>query len=99
MTKISIIVPVYNVEQYLPACLDSILAQTLEDIEVICVDDGSTDQSPAILDDYAKKDSRLRVIHNITQYVRNALLRCKNQQFGSCKIRCDILVGNPAVYL
>lgn len=63
MTKVSIIVPVYNVEQYLPTCLDSILAQTLEDIEVICVDDGSTDQSPAILDDYAKKDSRLRVIH------------------------------------
>lgn len=63
MTKVSIIIPIYNVEQYLPTCLDSILAQTLEDIEVICVDDGSTDKSPAILDDYAKKDSRLRVIH------------------------------------
>ncbi len=60
---VSIIVPVYNVEQYLSACLDSILAQTLKDLEVICVDDGSTDKSPAILDDYAKKDSRVRVIH------------------------------------
>ncbi|MCM1154885.1 MAG: glycosyltransferase [Roseburia sp.] len=63
MPKVSVIVPVCNVEQYLPACLDSILAQTLEDIEVICVDDGSTDRSPAILDGYAGKDSRLRVFH------------------------------------
>jgi len=63
MIKVSIIVPVYNVEQYLPACLNSILAQTLDDIEVICVDDGSTDQSSAILDNYAQKDSRLHVIH------------------------------------
>ena len=63
MTKVSIIVPVCNVEQYLSTCLDSILAQTLEDIEVICVDDGSSDQSPAILDDYTKRDSRMRVIH------------------------------------
>ena len=63
MTKVSIIVPVYNGEQYLSTCLDSILAQTLEDIEVICVDDGSSDQSPAILDDYAKRDSHVHVIH------------------------------------
>lgn len=63
MTKVSIIVPVCNVEQYLSTCLDSILAQTLEDIEVICVDDSSSDQSPAILDDYTKRDSRMRVIH------------------------------------
>lgn len=63
MTKLSVIVPVYNVEQYLPACLNSILAQTLDNIEVICVDDGSTDQSPAILDKYAEKHSHLHVIH------------------------------------
>lgn len=63
MIKVSVIVPVYNVEQYLPACLNSILAQTLDEIEVICVDDGSTDRSPAILEDYAPKDGRLRVIH------------------------------------
>lgn len=63
MPKVSVIVPVCNVEQYLPACLDSILAQTLNDMEIICVDDGSTDQSPAILDEYAKKEDRLRVIH------------------------------------
>ncbi|MCH5281303.1 MAG: glycosyltransferase [Lachnospiraceae bacterium] len=63
MPKVSVIVPVYNVEKYVAQCLDSILAQTLQDMEIICVDDGSTDDSPAILDDYAKKDARIHVIH------------------------------------
>jgi glycosyltransferase involved in cell wall biosynthesis len=63
MIKVSIIVPVYNVNQYLPACLNSILAQTLDEIEIICIDDGSTDQSAEILDNYAKKYSHLHVIH------------------------------------
>ena len=53
MPKISVIVPVYNVEKYLRQCMDSILQQTLEDIEIICVDDGSTDSSGSILDQYA----------------------------------------------
>ena len=61
--KISAVVPVYNVERYLRECIDSALAQTLEDIEIICVDDGSTDGCPAILDEYAARDSRVRVIH------------------------------------
>lgn len=63
MPKVSIIVPVYNVERYLPECLDSILAQTEQNWEAILVDDGSTDTSGAICDDYAAKDSRFRVIH------------------------------------
>lgn len=63
MCKVSVIVPVYNVEKYIGKCIDSILAQTLEDIEVICVDDGSTDCSGAILDTYASKDVRVRVVH------------------------------------
>lgn len=63
MPKVSVIVPVYNVEQFLPTCMDSILAQTLEDIEVICVDDGSRDESPGILDEYAARDPRVRVLH------------------------------------
>ena len=63
MAKVSVIVPVYNVESYLPVCMDSILAQTLKDIEIICVDDGSTDKSPAILDEYGAKDPRVRVLH------------------------------------
>ena len=60
---ITIIVPVYNVQNYLEACIDSILAQTYQALEIILVDDGSTDSSPAICDRYAQKDSRVRVIH------------------------------------
>ena len=59
---LSIIVPVYNVEAYLKKCLDSILAQSFTNFEVICVNDGSTDRSPEILAEYAQKDDRVRVI-------------------------------------
>lgn len=61
--KVSVVIPVCNVETYLRECLDSALEQTLTDIEIICVDDGSTDRSPEILDEYARKDSRIKVIH------------------------------------
>lgn len=61
--KVSMIVPVYNTAQYLPACLDSILAQTFSDYELLLVDDGSTDDSAAICDAYAAKDQRIRVFH------------------------------------
>lgn len=61
--KVSVVIPVCNVENYLRECLDSAIAQTLTDIEIICVDDGSTDSSGAILDEYAQKDSRIKVIH------------------------------------
>lgn len=60
--KVSVIIPVYNVEKYLRKCLDSIIAQTLEDIEIICVNDGSTDSSLEILLDYAKHDRRIKII-------------------------------------
>ena len=60
---ISIIVPVYNIEEYLPRCVESILKQTYSNLELILVDDGSTDTSGAICDEYAKKDQRIRVIH------------------------------------
>ncbi|MCQ2957668.1 MAG: glycosyltransferase [Candidatus Gastranaerophilales bacterium] len=63
MPKISIVVPVYNVEKYLKECIDSIINQTLQDIEIICVDDGSTDSSGEILDNYAANDTRVKVIH------------------------------------
>lgn len=61
--KFSIIIPVYNVAPYLRECLDSVLAQTFTDWEAICVDDGSTDGSGAILDEYSDKDGRFKVIH------------------------------------
>ncbi len=60
---ISVIVPVYKVEKYLPACVESILAQTHKDLEIILVDDGSPDGCGAMCDEYARKDSRVRVIH------------------------------------
>lgn len=62
MPAVSVIVPVYNTEKYVQKCLDSLLAQTLSDIEIICVNDCSTDGSLKILQDYAKKDSRIRII-------------------------------------
>ncbi len=62
MPKISVVVPVYNVARYLPECLDSLISQTLNDIEIICVNDGSTDNSLDILNEYAGKDSRFKVI-------------------------------------
>ena len=63
MAKISIIVPVYQVEKYIRQCIDSILAQTFTDFELILVDDGSKDNSGKICDEYAEKDKRIRVIH------------------------------------
>ena len=63
MIKVSIIVPVYNTAQYLRRCLDSIISQTLEDIEIICVNDGSTDNSLDILQLYASKDKRIKIIN------------------------------------
>lgn len=61
--KISVVVPIYGVEKYLHQCVDSILAQTIEDIEVILVDDGSPDACPQIVDEYAAKDSRVVAVH------------------------------------
>ena len=63
MAKLSILVPIYNVEQYLPQCLDSLCAQTLKSLEIICINDGSTDASGAILDEYAKNNSNIVVIN------------------------------------
>ena len=61
--EISVIVPVYGVEKYLPACIESILSQTFTDFELILVDDGSPDDCPRLCDEAAKRDARIRVIH------------------------------------
>ena len=60
--KVSVIVPVYNGEKYIEECMDSIVGQTLREIEIICVDDGSTDGSPEILERFRRQDKRVRLI-------------------------------------
>ena len=63
MPKVSIILPVYNVAPYLRRCMDSIINQTYRNIEIICIDDGSTDKSSQLCDEYSQKDKRIIVIH------------------------------------
>ena len=63
MDRVSIIIPVYNVENYIDKCMESLVNQTYEDIEIICVDDGATDSSGIKCDEWAKKDDRIAVIH------------------------------------
>ena len=65
--SISIIIPVYNVEKYLKECIDSILSEEFQDFEIILIDDGSSDKSPEIVDNYAKHDSRIKAIHQKNQ--------------------------------
>ena len=67
MPMISVIIPVYKVEDYLNECMDSVLSQTYTDFEVICIDDGSPDDCPRILDEYARQDSRVKIIHQENQ--------------------------------
>lgn len=80
---ISLIVPVYNVEKYLERCLDSLIGQTLADIEIICVNDGSQDRSLEILQEYASHDSRIRVFDQANSGVsvarNNALKHVKGK--------------------
>lgn len=72
MDKISIIIPVYNVEPYIEKCLDSILKQTYKNLEIICINDGSTDGSGRICDVYVQKDERIRVFHKENEGVGSA---------------------------
>lgn len=87
MPKVSIIVPVYNVEKYLPKCVDSIRHQTLVDIEIILVDDGSPDNCPKMIDDYAKDDERIVAVHQKNKWLggaRNAGLKIAKGEYISC---------------
>lgn len=84
MPKVSIIVPVYNAEKYLRECVESVLCQTLSDIELILVDDGSTDSSPTLCDQYAAQDRRVKVIHKPNgraASARNAGLRVASGEY------------------
>lgn len=96
---ISVIVPVYNVEKYLPQCVDSILSQDYTDLEVILIDDGSTDASGQICDQYAEKDDRVRVIHQKNggaAAAKNAGLRVATGEYLSFVDSDDYL--EPNVY-
>ncbi|MCL2110659.1 MAG: glycosyltransferase [Clostridiales bacterium] len=84
MTKVSIIIPIYNMDAYLGACLDSVLGQSLEDIEIICVNDGSTDGSAEIAKHYREQDGRIAYIEQENQGVaqaRNAGLKAATGEF------------------
>ena len=89
MELISIIVPVYNVEQYLPKCLDSIINQTYKNIEIILVDDGSTDNSGKMCDEYAYSDTRVRVFHKENSGVVEARIDGFNNSNGDFLVFVD----------
>lgn len=89
MPDVSIIVPVYNGEKYLPRCIDSILIQSYNDFELIVVDDGSSDGSPSICDAYARKDTRVRVIHQSHRGVSSACNRGIADAGGQYLMFCD----------
>ena len=75
MPKVSVIIPVYNEEKYLQECLNSVINQTLKDIEIICVNDGSTDGSKEIIDKYAAKDARIKVVNKGNSGYGNSMNR------------------------
>lgn len=87
--KVSVIVPIYNVEPYLKQCVDSIRNQTLKDIEIILVDDGSPDRCPEMCDQFAKEDNRIRVIHQENQGVSVARNNGVKAAVGEWLSFCD----------
>ena len=89
MTKISIIIPVYNVAEYLPQCLESVINQTLKDIEIICINDGSTDNSLEILREYEKKDGRIKIIDKENEGVSAARNKGIEVAHGEYLLFCD----------
>ena len=101
MEKISVIIPVYNVEKYLERCLDSVINQTFRDIEIICIDNKSEDNSVNILKRYAEKDKRIKTIFNNknfgSSYSRNlGLDTAKGQYIKSISISTTM---GPGIYV
>ena len=89
MSKVSIIVPCYNVAEYLPRCLDALLAQTYQDWEAVCVDDGSTDNTYDVLKQYAEKDKRIIAIHQDNHGVEWARATAMEQIDSPYVMFCD----------
>lgn len=87
--KVSIIVPIYNVEKYLPRCIESVLSQDFRDYELILVDDGSPDQCPQICDEYAKKDNRIKVVHKKNGGLVSARLAGFKEALGEYVMHVD----------
>lgn len=99
---ISVIIPVYNVEQYLRKCVDSVRAQTYRNLEIILIDDGSTDSSSRICDEYAAQDSRIKVIHQKNQGVsaaRNAGLKIAKGEYVGFVDADDYIEADMYQYL
>ena len=99
--KFSIIIPVYNSEKYLKRCVDSILAQTYENYEIILVDDGSTDSSPLVCDTLASNDGRIKVIHKVnggTSSARNAGLEEAQGEYVTFMDNDDLWQGDNVLY-
>ena len=95
MPLISVIIPIYNTERLLPKCIESVLAQTLSDIEIILIDDGSTDESGKICDSYACKDKRIHVTHIPNHGVSHA----RNKGKESTSISWTVTTGwSPKCY-
>ena len=94
---ISIIVPVYKVEKYLDKCVESIVEQTYKNLEIILVDDGSPDNCPAMCDEWAKKDSRIKVIHKknggLSSARNSGLDGCTGDYFWTVTITLQIIVS------
>lgn len=99
---ISVIIPVYNVEEYLPTCLDSVLSQTYKTLEIILVDDGATDLSGKICDEYAEKDARIIVLHcenGGLSAARNRGIKASTGEYLTFVDSDDIVAENMIEYL
>lgn len=102
MPLISIIIPVYNVEKYLEECVDSVINQTYTNLEIILVDDGSTDSSPDICDDYGSKDVRIKVIHRTNgglSAARNSGIETAQGEYISFLDSDDYIADNTIEFL
>lgn len=97
MKMISVVIPVYNVEKYLSECINSVIDQTYKDLQIILVDDGSTDRSGSFCEEYAKKDSRITVIHQENQgagAAKNTGLNCVKGEYFSIIDSDDFIKPN-----